>query len=132
MYYDKLFNDIDDIKVTDHDYNQRLSQCVQDCLDCQNIGLETISYCLGMSDTYPVRSILDCIEICQVTADLIMRGSKLRDELCKVCIEACEKCELFCNQFDSDFQMKACGQACRNCVDSCKEILKMQPRTILN
>lgn len=118
--------------VSDNQAKEQLAQCVRDCLDCQSICLKTALYCLGMSDKYPIRQLLDCIEICQVNADFMLRGSKLRSNLSEICAMCCERCEEFCSQFDADIQMRTCADICRRTAESCLHASHLQTNTFLN
>ena len=127
--YNKVFMNAD---ISDFEAKEKMARCVQDSLDCQEICLQTVTYCLRMSNNYPVRLLLDCIEMCQVNTDFLIRGSKLKSELCEVCAIACERCEEFCKQFYDDTQMKMCAQVCGNCADSCREMAKIETKIFLS
>lgn len=118
--------------VSDNQAKEQLAQCIEDCLDCQSICLKTALYCLSMRDKYPIRQLLDCIEICQVNADFMLRGSKLRNNLSEICSMCCERCEEFCSQFDADIQMRVCAEVCRRTAESCLHASHLQTNTFLS
>lgn len=117
---------------SEYEASRSVAICIQYSMDCQSICLETLNYCLTMSDNYPVRPILDCIEVCQINANFMLRGSRLRKNIAELCISACEKCEEFCSQFKDDMQMRACAEACRKCIESCEQAIHAQSETFLS
>jgi hypothetical protein len=108
-----------------HQMSEEMQRCIQACLDCHRICLETVTHCLQMggkhADPAHIRLLLDCAEICQTSANFMLRGSDLHGRTCAVCAEVCERCAQDCAQFD-DAQMKACAEACRRCAESCRRM----------
>ena len=66
--------------------------------------------------------MLDCIQICQASADFMLRGSKHHPHVCRECAEICEQCAQSCEALDG---MEDCVKACRACAQSCGEMAKM-------
>lgn len=103
--------------------NDAMRHCVQSCSDCHKICLETLTHCLQMGGKHAevehIRLLLDCAEICQTSANFMLRGSHLHGRTCKVCAEICEQCAKDCEQFSDDPVMQACAEACRRCAGSC-------------
>jgi hypothetical protein len=103
-----------------------MQRCIEECLDCHSICLQTVTYCLEMGDKHAeaghIRLLLDCTEICQTSANFMLRGSKLHGRVCGVCAEVCERCAQSCEQFGDDAQMRACAESCRRCAASCKSM----------
>jgi hypothetical protein len=67
---------------------------MQDCVECQfchSTCTETIGYCLDIgsarSRAYP--PLMDCVEICQTSADFMLRGSDEHGIVCRTCAEVC-------------------------------------------
>lgn len=69
-----------------------------------------------------IRLMLDCAEICQTSANFMLRGSEMHIRTCAICREICEKCAKDCEQMDDDEQMKACAQMCRTCAETCRQM----------
>lgn len=69
-----------------------MKQCIQNCLDCHSTCTNTVSYCLqqgGMHSELPhIRLMLDCAEICQTSANFMLRGSKMHVRTCVICAES--------------------------------------------
>ncbi|MCL5292487.1 MAG: four-helix bundle copper-binding protein [Actinobacteria bacterium] len=101
--------------------------CIDDTLSCHNVCLETSMYCLqqGGKHTEPnhYRLMLDCGELCETTANHMLRGSILDARLCEVCAEMCEKCAESCEQFRDDSRMLACAEICHRCAESCRRMV---------
>jgi hypothetical protein len=103
-----------------------MRNCIQDCQRCHNICLETVRHCLkeGGEHAKPghIRLLLDCAEICQTSANFMLRTSDMHILTCGVCAEVCERCAEDCARFVDDIMMQGCAQACRKCAASCREM----------
>lgn len=104
--------------------NQTMQQCIQECLTCHTVCLETISQCLQMggkhSDAKHIGLLSDCAQICMGSADFMIRMSQFHGQICGVCAAICEACAASCEQLadGSDF-MARCAESCRRCAESC-------------
>lgn len=109
----------------------QMQQCLDDCLKCHQTCLETVMYCLSMGGKHAndahIRMMLDCAEICQASANMMMRNSEFSERLCGVCAEVCIRCAEDCEQFGDDERMKACAEACRRCAESCQTMTASMP-----
>ena len=103
--------------------NYSMQDCIDACIECHRVCEETVIYCLqqGGEHTEPshIRLLLDCAEICQTSANFMLRGSDLHMRTCGVCAEACEQCAADCERMGSDEQMRICAETCRRCAESC-------------
>jgi hypothetical protein len=121
-------------QLTLNQVNQGMHSCIQNCLDCHSICLNTVTYCLQKGGNHVeqshIRLLLDCAEICQTSANFMLRTSQLHPRTCEVCAEVCERCaenyvrvaapkEL---RMGDDAQMKACADMCRRCAESCRQM----------
>jgi hypothetical protein len=106
--------------------SSEMKQCIQNCLDCHSICLNTVTYCLqqgGMHSELPhIRLMLDCAEICQTCANFMLRSSEMHIRTCAICAEICLKCAEDCDCMGDDEQMKACAQMCRTCAETCRQM----------
>ena len=109
--------------------SEDMQQCIQSCMECHRICLETVAYCLQMGGPHAevshIRTLLDCAEICQTSANFMIRGSELHGRTCAVCAEVCERCAQSCAQMGDDAQMQACADVCRRCAESCQRMASM-------
>jgi hypothetical protein len=103
-----------------------MQQCIQECLDCHRVCVETISHCLHMGGPHAsaahIRLLLDCAEICQTSANFMLRGSDMHGRTCGVCAEVCDRCAEDCDRLGDDDRMKACAESCRRCAGSCRRM----------
>lgn len=104
--------------------NEQMQSCIQECLDCHRVCLETITHCLEKGGRHAepdhIRLLTDCAEICQTSANFMLRGSDLHPMTCEVCAEVCAECADDCERFDGDAQMQNCAAACRSCSEMCQ------------
>ena len=112
--------------------DKEMERCIQNCLACYRICLETINYCLEKGGRHAepghIRLLLDCAEVCQTSAGFLIRQSDLHSNVCEICAEICEICAEDCAEFSSDVQMAACAEACRRCAESCRRMSGTQGR----
>lgn len=101
----------------------QLEQCIRECTACHEICLDTVRYCLEQGGKHAapehIRLLLDCAEICQTSANFMLRGSDLHAYTCGVCAEVCARCAEDCEKF-GDARMSQCAAACRSCAESCR------------
>ena len=101
-----------------------MKQCVDTCLECHRVCLEMLSrHCLeeGGDHVSPehVRLMLDCVQICQTSADFMTRGSQLQQSVCRACSEVCRACAESCEKVGG---MDECVSICRKCSESCGQM----------
>jgi hypothetical protein len=103
-----------------------MNTCIADCTACHRICMETMAYGLGKGGRYAeaahIRLLLDCAEICQTSADFMIRGSDLHKATCRVCAEVCARCAESCAAFTGDAQMQRCAETCRRCAECCRQM----------
>ena len=70
-----------------------------------------------------IRSMMDCAQICLVTADFMTRRSEHGKHLARECAEICRECAESCGQHpQADHHMKMCAEACRACAEECAKM----------
>ena len=107
--------------------HQEMQRCIEECTSCHQICIQTVSHCLQMGGKHAearhIGLLLDCAQICQTSADYMLRGSQFHTRTCAVCAEVCEACAQDCERVDpNDQQMKACADICRRCAESCRRM----------
>ncbi|CAN5649681.1 four-helix bundle copper-binding protein [soil metagenome] len=109
--------------------NTEMQQCIQNCQTCHTVCLQMIAHCLDQGGKHAeaahIKLLLDCAEICQTSANFMIRNSELHMEACRACAVICERCALDCERFEDDGEMKNCAQVCRRCAESCQRMAKM-------
>ncbi|HEX2973768.1 MAG TPA: four-helix bundle copper-binding protein [Tepidisphaeraceae bacterium] len=115
-------------QMTSRPMSGQMQRCIDECSHCHAHCLSTVQYCLEQGGRHAeanhIRLMLDCAEICQTSANFMIRGSNLHTRTCAVCAEVCEQCAQDCDQFGDDQMMRSCAEACRSCAASCQEMAK--------
>jgi hypothetical protein len=105
-----------------------MRECIQECHSCHDICTELVTHCLEMGGEHAqpehIGLMLDCAEICQTSANFMLRVSDMHPLTCEVCAEVCERCAQDCERFTDDKVMQQCAQACRSCAASCREMAR--------
>lgn len=109
--------------------NAEMQECIRNCQDCHTICLGIIVYCLQAGGAHAeathIRRLLDCAEICETSANFMIRDSAFHAETCRACATICEQCATECENFGEDAQMQTCAQVCHQCADSCRQMAGM-------
>lgn len=100
-----------------------MQECLENCRDCHAVCVETIRHCLEKGGRHAeaahIGLMLDCAEICQTSADFVLRRSPLHTATCGACAEVCARCAEDCERLGDDEAMRRCAEACRRCAESC-------------
>jgi hypothetical protein len=94
-----------------------IEQCIENCTRCHRICLETAARHFrgerGAAQGHEahVRLLLDCAEICQTSANFMVRGSDLHGHTCAACAAVCERCAEECDKLGEDPHMAACAES---------------------
>lgn len=107
-----------------HQMTPEMQQCIQNCQDCHKVCLQmAMNHCLetGGKHVEPghLRLMMDCAEICQTSANFMLRGSQHHAHVCAECADICEDCAKSCEQVGDMYE---CVEACRRCVESCRQM----------
>lgn len=106
----------------DADYEEDVMQCIEDCQRCHDICLQTaMQHCLKLGGEHAspqhIALMLTCAEMCQTTANAMLRGSAMQQVLCLACSDLCEACSANCQAVGD---MRECIDMCRLCAESCQ------------
>ncbi|MCA0455256.1 MAG: four-helix bundle copper-binding protein [Chloroflexi bacterium] len=104
-----------------------MAECIQNCLDCYSSCVVTVPHCLKMGGEHAsqthITTLLECAELCQTSANLMLMKSSRHFDVCGICAKACEACAAECEAMaGDDRQMLACAAVCRECAKSCKQM----------
>lgn len=104
----------------------QLQGCIDECASCHSVCTSTLTYCMQKggrhADAMHLRLLADCAEMCETSANFMLRGSDQHGKTCGVCAELCEQCAASCEKMADDPVMKACAEACRRCAESCRKM----------
>ena len=103
--------------------------CIESCWRSHVMCLETERYCLekGGMHVLPVHLTLlaDCAEMCEKTANSLLRRSSQHAAVCIACAQLCDACAQDCEAFKDDERMLLCARTCRECANHCREMSKL-------
>ena len=109
-----------------HMLTDETRRCIDECSNCHEICLETVNHCLEMSGQHAaaehIKTLLDCAEACQTSANFMLRSSPLHPTTCAACTEACEACAKSCESLGDDDLIRRCAEECRRCAESCRKM----------
>lgn len=113
------------ITMEDRMDHAQMQECLHNCQECHAVCTETIQHCLKLGgkhgDAEHIRLLLDCAQICQMSADYMLRGSSFHFKACGLCAEVCQSCADSCERIGKDdAMMKKCAETCRRCAESCR------------
>ncbi|HEV8675849.1 MAG TPA: four-helix bundle copper-binding protein [Methylomirabilota bacterium] len=100
-----------------------VQECIELCLGCHRVCLETVAYLAAggqPAEVSHIRLLFNCAEICQTSASLLRGAADLTGRTCVACAEVCERCARYCDGFGADLQLRACADACRRCAAACR------------
>jgi hypothetical protein len=107
--------------------SSEMQQCIDECTRCHNTCLALVSHCLDRggkhADPAHITLLLDCAEICQTSANFMLRGSERHHLTCGVCADICRACAEDCERMGQDDEMmQQCAEQCRRCQQSCERM----------
>mgnify|MGYP000846177478 CR=1 FL=1 len=102
-----------------------MEACAHACHECQDTCLRTLGHCLGRGGEHAAREhitmLLDCIDICGVSHNVLHRGSAQHEHTCRACAAICRACAEECDRMaKGDEVMMECVRACRGCAERCE------------
>ena len=104
-------------------------ECIDSCLKSHRMCLETARYCTEKAGAHVAPAhlalLLDCAEMCQMTANSLLRSSPQHGVICGACAQLCEACAKDCDTFSGDDQMTSCATTCRDCARDCRAMVNV-------
>ena len=105
---------------------QEMERCIALCQECHEVCLRNVPHCLEKGGKHAaashIRMLLDCAEICETSANFMIRGSELHTETCRACSEVCQRCASDCQRLGDDPEMQECADVCLRCAESCAQM----------
>ena len=109
----------------DHDPDE-MQECIEACLNCHAACTMAAQHCLAeggeLADIDTIGVLLDCAEICQTSANFLLRGSPYHVVTCAACAEICRVCEETCRAITGDDQLADCAETCASCAEQCERM----------
>ena len=113
----------------EHEHDS-MQEGIESCLNCHAVCTMTAQHCLVTggehADVNIVGVLLDCAEICQTSANFMLRGSPFHPITCAACAELCRACEEVCRSLAGDEQLDDCAELCAICADSCEAMAQAE------
>ena len=110
----------------DHGEMDHVQDCIEACLNCHAACTMTAQHALAeggeKGDINMVGVLLDCAEICQTSANFLLRGSPFHAVTCAACAELCRACEEACRSISGDERLVHCAEICAACAESCERM----------
>lgn len=104
--------------------------CIEECLRSHRMCLETARYCTEKGEGHVAAAhmalLLDCAEMCQTTANSLLRFSPQHGVICGACAQLCEACAKDCELFAGDDRMARCAATCRECAQHCRGMINVK------
>ncbi|MBU0799871.1 MAG: four-helix bundle copper-binding protein [Alphaproteobacteria bacterium] len=105
---------------------EAMKDCTAVCWATRNVCEQTLfRHCLEKGGDHVeadhVRLMMDCIDICQLAADAMVRNSPQHAVFCSACAEICEACAESCSQIEGE-EMKKCADECLKCAEYCHDM----------
>jgi hypothetical protein len=114
--------------TAEHAISKEMRECVDECLSCYSICVETAQHCLELGGKHAepahIRILSDCAEICQTSAGFMLRGSPLHTRTCAACADVCRECERECRRMGDDQMSRDCADTCQRCAESCDQMAR--------
>jgi len=103
-----------------------MEQCIDLCWKCRHECQSTLfTHCLVVGGKHAeaahVNLMTDCIQICQLAADAMVRQSPMHADICHACADICDACAVSCEEIGGK-EMKKCADLCRQCADHCRHM----------
>jgi hypothetical protein len=104
-----------------------MKECIDNCLRCHGVCIETAGHCLRMGGPHAQpehqRILSDCVEACLTSVHFMLHRSKFHREYCRLCADVCKVCAESCEALGGgDEIMARCAQTCRECEASCRRM----------
>ncbi|HMA22904.1 MAG: four-helix bundle copper-binding protein [Gemmatimonas sp.] len=114
---------------SDQDTHDAMQECIEECLNCHAVCTMTLQHCIATGGDHTevnlIGILLDCAEMCQTSANFMLRGSPFHVVTCAACAELCRACEEACRGVTGDEQLAHCGDVCAGCAESCDRMAEM-------
>jgi hypothetical protein len=108
---------------------EAMQEGIAQCQECHSSCLALVNHCLELggphADPAHIGLLLDCAEICQTSANFMLRASERHQLTCRVCAEVCWACAEDCERMGAgDAPMLRCVDQCRRCAESCERMAR--------
>lgn len=111
-----------------------VARCIKNCLATAKICQEAQHFILKEQGTAHsgahVEILQTCMDVCMLSARLMMIESPLHSQACELCFEACGACATECERYEGNYEVLVrCAEACRRSEESCRGMAGMTVHT---
>ena len=110
----------------DHGEDDELGACIEECLNCHIVCTLTAQQAISeggqLADPNLIGVLMDCAEICQTSANFMLRGSPYHAITCAACAAICRECAEGCRSIEGNEDMAHCAEACERCAEHCERM----------
>ena len=114
---------------SDEQTHDEMQECIEECLNCHAVCTMTLQHCMAsggdITEVNLVGLLLDCAELCQTSANYMLRGSPYHVITCAATAELCRPCEEACRGVSNDEQLSHCADVCASCAEACDRMAQM-------
>jgi hypothetical protein len=106
---------------------ERYHDCIEACAACW-VACEMCSdACLDEPQVQElvrcIRLDRDCAGACRMAVAVMVRGSEMAAEVCRLCAVLCDACAEECARHaDRHDHCRVCAEACRRCAEECRRM----------
>ena len=130
----RIFDLLDSHPVDSELDLQKMSDCIEACLQCVGTCYICADACLSEDNPAELR---DCIRSCTTNSEIAYVTAKIFNELTSAdvkvvaaqlaaCAESCRRCAENCEQHaDHHEHCRICAEACRECESSCNAVIEL-------
>jgi hypothetical protein len=101
--------------------SKEMQACIRNCMECSAVCMNTAAFAVEHQHPAHVMLLLDCADICNTSANFMLRGSEQHHLTCGVCAELCQMCADECAKMQQP-QFRGCADICRRCADTCRQM----------
>src|SRR5262245_11014842 len=100
-----------------------MKACIEACQACHEACMETTATLRmrGPGDDGQIGALLDCADLCRLTASFVARDSPLHAMVCTLCADACQRAARDCERLD-DETVRRLAETCRRTADRCRRV----------
>ena len=100
-----------------------MKSCIEACVACHEACMETTARLRmqGPGDEGQIGALLDCADLCRLTASFVGRDSPLHAMACALCAESCQRAARDCERLDDEGARRV-AVACRGTADRCRRL----------
>lgn len=100
-----------------------MKACIEACIACHEACTETTARLRmqGPGDEGQIGALLDCADLCRLTASFVGRDSPLHAMACALCAESCQRAARDCERLEDD-GVRRVADACRRTADHCRRL----------